>query len=153
MMRTAPDVNGLVETLGKLGMSVPPDVALELLGWVGLLISGGVAGFFLLMKVKAEKRTYSLTDLLARLDTQDEKIRGQDGKIDELKRDIGKLDRENAALRDENRDHTETLKDFAGHVALIDLWLQEGGKPPVPAKSWRIRQYLALYMAEHEDRA
>lgn len=144
-MRHAPNVDGLVDTLGRLGLAIPPDVAVEILGWVGLLISGGVAGFFLLMKVRAEKRTYSLTDLLARLDKQDEKIAG-------LIRDVGELRRQNATLEDENRDHTETLKDFAGHLTSIDRWLIEGGKPPAPAKSWRIREYLAAYMAEH-DRA
>jgi hypothetical protein len=145
-MRTAPNIDGLTETLGRLGVAIPPEVALELLGWVGLLISGGVAGFFLLMKVKAEKRTYSLNDLLARIDKQDESIR-------HLRCDMENLRRENSKLWDENRDHAETLKDFAGHVELIDLWIKEGGNPPVPAKSWRIRQFLAAYMAEHEHRA
>lgn len=141
-MKYATQIDGLVDTLGAFGLRLSPDAALEMLGWVGLLLSGGVAGFFLIMKVKAEKRTYSISDLLSRLDKQDSDIR-------DLKRDMEELRTENRELRNDNRDHEETLKDFAGHILSIDQWMVEGGKPPAPAKSWRIREFMGRYIADH----
>lgn len=79
------------------------------------------------------KQIQLLTD---RLNAKDEQISEQSRLVREL--------------QDREQDREELLADYREHTLAHQLWLDDGGNPPSPTRSWRIR--MDLEQAQQERR-
>lgn len=99
----------------------------------------------------------ALKQLNTRVTEQDKKITEQDKKITDLTKrldskdqQLGEQAREIRDLQDREQDREELLADYREHTLAYQLWLDDGGNPPIPKRSWRIR--MDLEQEQHEKR-
>lgn len=136
-MTDAPPAFALVHSLALIGIQVRPEIVPAVLSWSGVIGAALIAAWAGILKTRSDKRL-SMNDLLSRVDKQGDDIEG-------LKRQLDTLRMENRDLRDIAKDQDETLSDYAGHILNLDVWMAEGGIPPAPAKSWRIREHIEIF--------
>lgn len=115
----------------------------------GGIITAFIAAIPLWLKNKADKKQSAveqLRGLIEELRKANEELKTrvknlEDGRDQDRKR-IRELERELRITTDKLRDRDELLADYLEHTNAIDLWLEGGGQPPSPTKSWRIKQQL-----------
>lgn len=95
---------------------------------------------------KSDKATQTLELALKQLG---ERVTEQDAKIEDLTKrldfkdkQLGEQAREIRNLQDREQDREELLADYREHTLAHQLWLDDGGNPPSPTRSWRIRMDL-----------
>lgn len=95
---------------------------------------------------KSDKATQTLElalkQLGERVTEQDTKIEDLTKRLDFKDKQLGEQAREIRNLQDREQDREELLADYREHTLAHQLWLDDGGNPPSPAKSWRIRMDL-----------
>lgn len=138
-MTDTPPAFAILHSLALIGIQVRPELVPAVLSWSGVIGAALIAAWAGIMKSRSDKRL-SMNDLLVRVDKQ-----GVD--IESLKCQLDTLRNENRDLRDVAKDQDETLSDYAGHLLNLDAWMAEGGVPPAPAKSWRIRDHINTFQA------
>lgn len=84
----------------------------------------------------------------SKLAEQDQKIADLTKRLDSKDQQIGEQSREIRELQDREQDREELLADYREHTLAHQLWLDDGGNPPSPTSSWRIR--MDLEQAQHE---
>lgn len=86
----------------------------------------------------------------SKLAEQDQKIADLTKRLDSKDRQINEQSREIRELQDREQDREELLADYREHTLAHQLWLDDGGNPPAPTRSWRIR--MDLEQAQNERR-
>lgn len=97
----------------------------------GLLIGG-------LIKVaadRAQQRSTAQSEWQTRLEARATK---QEADIEALRDRLQRLESQNAGLADALRDRDELVADLVP----IALWIRDGGTPPAPTLTWRIKNHL-----------
>lgn len=92
----------------------------------------------------------ALKQLNTRVTEQDKKIEDLTKRLDSKDQQLGEQAREIRNLQDREQDREELLADYREHTLAHQLWLDDGGNPPIPKRSWRIR--MDLEQAQHEKR-
>lgn len=92
----------------------------------------------------------ALKQLNTRVTEQDKKIEDLTKRLDSKDQQLGEQAREIRNLQDREQDREELLADYREHTLAHQLWLDDGGLPPSPTRSWRIR--MDLEQAQHEKR-
>ena len=92
----------------------------------------------------------ALKQLNTRVTEQDKKIEDLTKRLDSKDQQLGEQAREIRNLQDREQDREELLADYREHTLAHQLWLDDGGLPPSPTRSWRIR--MDLEQAQHERR-
>lgn len=85
-----------------------------------------------------------------RMKEQDKKIEDLTKRLDSKDQQLGEQAREIRDLQDREQDREELLADYREHTLAHQLWLDDGGNPPIPKRSWRIR--MDLEKEQHEKR-
>lgn len=106
-----------------------------------------VIGSFLVWQSNRGSRATSTLDMaLKQLNTrvteQDKKIADLTKRLDFKDQQLGEQAREIRKLQDREQDREELLADYREHTLAHQLWLDDGGNPPSPTRSWRIRMDL-----------
>lgn len=78
----------------------------------------------------------------SKLAEQDKKIAELTKRLDSKDQQLGEQAREIRDLQDREQDREELLADYREHTLAHQLWLDDGGNPPSPTRSWRIRMDL-----------
>lgn len=95
---------------------------------------------------KSDKATQTLElalkQLGERVTEQDTKIEDLTKRLDFKDKQLGEQAREIRNLQDREQDREELLADYREHTLTYQLWLDDGGNPPIPKRSWRIRMDL-----------
>lgn len=103
---------------------------------------------------KSDKATQTLElalkQLGERVTEQDAKIEDLTKRLDSKDQQLGEQARKIRNLQDREQDREELLADYREHTLAYQLWLDDGGNPPSPKRSWRIR--MDLEQAQHEKR-
>lgn len=86
----------------------------------------------------------------SKLAEQDKKIEDLTKRLDFKDKQLGEQSREIRDLQDREQDREELLADYREHTLAHQLWLDDGGDPPIPKRSWRIR--MDLEREQHEKR-
>lgn len=86
----------------------------------------------------------------SKLAEQDKKIEDLTKRLDFKDKQLGEQAREIRDLQDREQDREELLADYREHTLAHQLWLDDGGNPPIPKRSWRIR--MDLEKEQHEKR-
>lgn len=114
-----------------------------------------VIGSFLVWQ--SNRGTRATTTLDMALKQLNARVTEQDKKIDDLTERLDKKDAElkeqqkiTRKLQDREQDREELLADYREHTLAHELWLDDGGNPPSPTRSWRIR--MDLEQAQKERR-
>lgn len=92
----------------------------------------------------------ALKQLNTRVTEQDKKIEELTKRLDSKDQQLGEQAREIRDLQDREQDREELLADYREHTLAYQLWLDDGGNPPIPKRSWRIR--MDLEKEQHEKR-
>lgn len=92
----------------------------------------------------------ALKQLNTRVTEQDKKIEDLTKRLDSKDQQLGEQAREIRDLQDREQDREELLADYREHTLAYQLWLDDGGNPPIPKRSWRIR--MDLEQEQHERR-
>lgn len=92
----------------------------------------------------------ALKQLNTRVTEQDKKIEELTKRLDSKDQQLGEQAREIRDLQDREQDREELLADYREHTLAYQLWLDDGGNPPIPKRSWRIR--MDLEQEQHEKR-
>ena len=92
----------------------------------------------------------ALKQLNTRVTEQDKKIEDLTKRLDSKDQQLGEQARKIRDLQDREQDREELLADYREHTLAHQLWLDDGGNPPSPKRSWRIR--MDLEQAQHEKR-
>ena len=92
----------------------------------------------------------ALKQLNTRVTEQDKKIEDLTKRLDSKDQQLGEQARKIRNLQDREQDREELLADYREHTLAHQLWLDDGGNPPSPKRSWRIR--MDLEQAQHEKR-
>lgn len=117
-------------------------------------VSAIIGSFLVWQSNRGTRATTTLDMALKQLNAR---VTEQDKKIDDLTQ---RLDKKDAELRDQQKiirdlqdreqDREELLADYREHTLAHQLWLDDGGNPPRPTRSWRIR--MDLEQAQRERR-
>lgn len=92
----------------------------------------------------------ALKQLNTRVTEQDKKIEDLTKRLDSKDQQLGEQARKIRDLQDREQDREELLADYREHTLAHQLWLDDGGNPPSPKRSWRIR--MDLEKEQHEKR-
>lgn len=92
----------------------------------------------------------ALKQLNARVTEQDKKINDLTQRLDKKDSELQEQQRITRELQDREQDREELLADYREHTLAHQLWLDDGGNPPIPKRSWRIR--MDLEQAQKERR-
>ena len=84
----------------------------------------------------------ALKQLNTRVTEQDKKIEDLTKRLDSKDQQLGEQARKIRNLQDREQDREELLADYREHTLAHQLWLDDGGNPPIPKRSWRIRMDL-----------
>ena len=88
------------------------------------------------LRAQVSEQANQIQLLTDRLNAKDEQISEQSRLVREL--------------QDREQDREELLADYREHTLAHQLWLDDGGNPPSPTRSWRIR--MDLEQAQQERR-
>lgn len=92
----------------------------------------------------------ALKQLNDRVTEQDEKIADLTARLDKKDKELLEQQTTIRELQDRERDRDELLADYREHTLAHQLWLDDGGTPPSPVQSWRIRMDLKQLAQESE---